>query len=190
MPGSGRVEIRTDLCPVFTLIARHVDLLPSEVEDAWVAAGEHERQRPGRAMLIGIRERGIDLPGLPCSQINSVDAAAVDDIRIVGVRRDVVVLAARHDLVEGGDVHAILGRRPARHSRGAGVLLRTVHEVREPVVRDSRDRTARSAGCARSSMSAAIHRDERALIVAENLALGVLRIDPQIVEIVAGRIAL
>ncbi len=123
------------------------------------------------------------------AKVELVDAAAVDDVRIVRIGRDHVALAARGDLAEFAHRDAVEIAGAARQRRGARILLRAVDAVRKTVVRaDVVDLRGRLV-VPRAPGLAAVQRDDRALVDAEDLPVRVVRIDPELVEIIARVVA-
>ncbi len=182
-------EVGTDRRPMQTAVARHVQALVREIQALRILRRERERQRPRAAVQTRMSERRVDRARLLRAQIQPVDAAAVHEIGIQRVGCDHVALAAGNQFVELGHRDAVAGDRPARQHHGAGVLLRAVDVVRKPAVgRHVIDLRGRLVEPGTPGL-AAVQRDQHALIDAEDPPIRVGRIDPQRMEIVAGRIA-
>src|SRR6185437_12027606 len=80
--------------------------------------------------------------------------------------------------------------RAAGHRGRAGILLRAIHTIRETVVgADVVHLRGRLVVPARPGL-AAVGGDDRALVDAHDLAVRIVRIDPQLVVIIPGRVAL
>ena len=114
-----------------------------------------------------------------------------------GTRRAAIALDAgtgemlwMHSENEGPRGDAAPRRGAAGYAGGSRVLLGSVDEVREPVVRDHVVELRGRLVVPGTPGVPAIQRDERALVRAEDLALRVLRVDPQLVKVIASRIAL
>ena len=112
--------------------------------------------------------------------------AGKDDVRIVGPDRDVARLTAT-DLPRVGHRDA-RERHATRHRDRAVVLLRGVEPVRLPVVRDHVVVLRRRLVVLRRPRLPAIFGDCRAAVIAFDHAIGVLRINPQIVTVAMRRI--
>ena len=72
-----------------------------------VALAEGQGQGPLAAILAGKGERRIKASGLAGLEVEAFDPAAVDDVRIVRIGRDLVAFAAGGDLMELGDGDAV-----------------------------------------------------------------------------------
>src|SRR5207237_5872346 len=89
--------------------------------------------------------------------------------------------------VAEGDLAVIAA---ARDPGGAGVLLRPVHPVWELVVRDDVVELRRGLVVPAAPRRAAVQTDRRTLVAAHDHARGCVRIDPELVIVVAARSAL
>ena len=184
-------EIGRHRGPVIAAVGCAEQPLVREIERLLVFLGKRQRQGPCAAIFHGrIGERGIDFARLAGAQIELLHLLAIDDIRIVRIRRDHAAFTAGRFLVELFHGDAVIGVGAAWERYRAGILLRAINPVMESGCQWPRDRSAQSAGCTSCSRSCRHWRDLRALIAAENLAIGIGGIDPQRMEIVAGGIAL
>ena len=75
----------------------------------------------------------------------------------------------------------------ARHRGRAQILLRAIDPVREAVVGRNMIELAGRLVVPAAPGLAAVERHQRALVDAEDAPVGILRVDPQSVEVVAGR---
>ena len=182
-------EVGADDVPVLTAVGAAVELLVGEIQHLGVAHGEGERQGPGAAMVVGIGQGGIDVARLARAQVEAIDAAAVEDVRIGGIGRDVVALAAGGNFAEVGEVDAVAVRGAAGYAGSAGILLRTVDEVRETVVGADVIELAGGLVVPGAPACAAVQGNDGALVHAEDLPLRIVGVDPQRVEVVAGGVA-
>ena len=128
-------QVGADRAPVPAAVLGAEELLVGEVEDARVAAGEHERQRPGAAVLARLGEGGVDRLGLHRAQVEPLDACRRRRRR--GSRGSGTMLWLSPPAVISRNCVRLMPSIPvgaAGHGRGARVLLRAVDPVREPVV--------------------------------------------------------
>src|SRR5206468_5241985 len=114
--------------------------------------------------------------GLPGLEVEPVDAAAVDDVGIERVGRDLVGFPARGDLMEMGDVDPVeLAVAAARYRRRTRILLGAVDSVRVPVVgRDMVELAGRLVVPAAPGLPA-VDRHQRPLVNSKNPTVGILR---------------
>lgn len=133
-PGILARQIGADHGPVLPPVLGAEEPLVREVERARIALREDERQRPGGPVGAGVGERGIHRPRLQRAQVELLDGAAVDDIRIARVGGDVVALAPRRDLPEMGEVDPVEAGGAAGDRGRPRVLLRAVDPVWKTVV--------------------------------------------------------
>ena len=190
--GDGRVgprQVRADRRPPLAAVCGAEYALVAEVEGV-VARAEHQRQRPGAAVVVGEGQGGVDAAGLSALEVQLVDAAAEHGVGVVGVGGDVVALAAGGDLVELGHVHAVDRARTAGHARRARVLLGAVDAVGKAAVGDHVVELARRLVEPARPGPAAVQRHQRSLVHAQDAAVGIVGIDPQAVEVVARGVAL
>ena len=199
--GGRRVEIRrharilprhvlADARPVIAAVGRLEQILIAEIQRVRIGRRKdegHGPRVPRRGRQVHLRRHVV---GLACLHVASRHRAAEEDVRIQGIGRGVARLAAgaRRLPVAHGDP----GEPPARpDTHGAAVLLRAGHPVRKRVVR--RDPVDLRRGLVqprapRRVLAEPLHRDDRALIAAENHAVAVRRIDPELMVVVtAGR---
>src|ERR1700686_5759064 len=110
--------------------------------------------------------------------IELLHAAAVDDARILRIGSEVVTLAPGGDLAEVRQVDSVDDVRPAWNAGSAQVLLRSIDPVRKSIVgADVVELTGRLIE-PRAPRLAAVERQDRALMDAEDSAVRMLRIDP------------
>src|SRR4051794_7668928 len=150
-----------------------------------------EGKLPFAAILTGKGGGGFSVPRLAGFEVEPAAPPAVDDIRIVRVGRDLVRLAACRDLVELGDVDAVILAVAAARDRGrARILLRAVNPVWISVVGGDVIELARRLVVPAAPGLSAVQGDQRPLVDPEDSPIRVLRVDPQGVEVVARRVAL
>ena len=117
-------------------------------------------------------------------EIELLDAASEDEIRVPRIGRDRVVLPAGREDAELHQVDPVALGRAAGNGGGARVLLRAVHRVGEAVVRrDAVELPGRLVVPGAPGL-AAVQRHDGALVDAEHAAFGVLGVDPELVVIV------
>src|SRR4029079_17322007 len=124
------------------------------------------------------------------ARVEAVDASAVDDGRVLRIGGHVVALAARRDLAELHQIDPVDRVRAARPPRGARILLRAVHPVRKTVVGDDVVELPGGLVVPGAPRLAAVDGDDAPLIDPENAALGRLRVDPELMVVVAAGRAL
>ena len=163
--------------------------LPGEVQHPGVDRREGQRQGPHAAPHVGAGDGGIDRARLLGAQVEPVDGAAVDHLRVERVDDDVVGLAAGGDLLELLHGDAVAGGGAAGQGDRARVLLRPVDPVGEAVVGRHVVELRRRLVVPGAPARPAVDADDRPLVDAEDAALGVLGVDPQLVEVVAGGVA-
>ena len=171
-------------------VGRLEQILIAEIQRVRIGRRKDERHGPRVPRRGWQVHLGRDVVGLPGLFVASRHRAAKEDVRIQRVWRGVARLAAgaRRLPIAHGDA-----RKPAArpHAHGAAVLLRAGHPVRERVVRrdpvDLRRRLVQPRA-PRRMLAEPLHRDDGALIAAENHAVAVRRIDPELMVVVtAGR---
>ncbi len=196
--GRDRVEIRrrprifarqigTDDRPMLPAILRTKEALICKVKNARISRRENERQRPRRAIVSGIRDGRVDRMRLHRAQIEFVDAAAVKNLRVFRIGREVVALATGSRLTKIREADSIDRCGVTRHTGRTGILLRSIDPVWKLIVGGDVIELAGRLVVPGAPRFSAVHRDDRSLIDAENPALGMFRIDPQRVVVVAAR---
>ena len=183
-------QIGTDEGPVIPAIFGAEEPLIRKVQHARIARREHERQRPGVAIVAGIRQRWIDRLSLHRSQIEPFHPAAIQDVRVPRIGRQVVALTAGGRLTEMSYVNSIDYIRMTWHAGRAGILLRSVDPIRKLVVGDDVIELAGRLVEPGAPGPPAVDGHRRALIDAEDSAIGHLGVDPERVVVVAARRAL
>src|SRR5215472_8267605 len=192
-------EIGADLLPAIALIAALQQILRAEVEDVRVLGREDYRRSPcktecGFCRIAAkaadcLRRDDLGLAGtLVIAEQLAEGAAAVEDVGIAWVGSDVTALArtGRMPVAKGdGTIVAAAGGFYA-----ARILLRAVDVVRKLVINRYMVELRRRLVVPGAPDLAAIDADADALVAAKDHALGIRRIDPQGMIVVAAGSAL
>ena len=131
----GPRQIGADRRPGLAAVARAEQPLVAEIKRV-IALPEGQRQRPVRRDIRrGRRASGRRSSLWPGLEVEPFDRAAIDDVWIVGVGRDLAAFAAGGDLMEMRHGDAVdLAVAAARHRGRARILLRAVDPIGEAVV--------------------------------------------------------
>src|SRR5215472_12303786 len=149
---------------------------------------KHQRQRPRAPERPILRNRWWHRLDLLVAQILPVDKSAEEHPGIQGVRRDVSVFAAGFERTPVMKIQvAILAA--ARRGGGSAILLRAVHPIRKLIVGCHVIKLSRRLIEPRTPRLAAVVRDDRPLVTAQNHSPRIVRVDPQRVVVWACRIA-
>ena len=197
--GGGRcVEVRrharvfarhviADPRPVTAAVRRLEQILIAEIQRVRVRWRKHDRQRPGvprRRRQVDLRRNAVDSAGL---RVAFLHCAAVDDVGVQRIRRGVAALAAGAQRLpvahrDGGEPAA------AADADGSAVLLRARYPVRKRVIhRKSVDLCGWLVDprAPRRMLVQSVNANHGALIASENHPAPVVRVDPELVIIVA-----
>ena len=163
--GSRARQVRADHLPMPAAVHRLENDVAREIEDARVhrreqhGHGAHEAVLP-RAHRIG--RHVLDVTGIP---VEPRQLAAVDQVGVQRVRRDVAVLLGAHRVpFADGDLPVVAA---ARHAGGARLLLPAVHPVGEAVVRRDVIELRGRLVVPGAPLRAAVDGDDRALIAGD-----------------------
>src|SRR5579859_1337568 len=125
----------------------------------------------------GIRRNDLRLAGAAVvTEELSIGPAAIDDVGIRWIRRDVSALASagRMPVAEGD--RAVIAA--AENVNAAAILLRAVYVVREIVVNSNVVKLRCGLVEPTAPCAATVHAHTRALVAAKDHPLGIARIDP------------
>src|SRR6185437_5491059 len=181
-------QVRTDLVPGLTAIAgleQHVGAVEQHVR---IGRREQQRRRAVGAVLTATPDLRTDELGLPGDAVVPGDLAAIDDVGVERIGRDVAVLLDAHRVpIAQRDLPVIAAAGDADR---AAFLLRGVDVVGEFVVGDDVVRRRGRLVVPGAPGLAAVDAQGAALVHAERDDLRVFRIDPDAVVVVAARRAL
>ena len=181
----GPRQVRADPRPVAPSGGGFPQHVGGEIERVRVERREEHRLRPDDPVVGALQGRRSDLLLLPRATVPARDLAAVDDVRVERVRRGIAVLldACRVPVAEGDR-----SVRPARRDAGrSAFLLSAAEPIGEGVVgRDVEHLRGRLVVPA-APRSAAVDRDDRALIGRDQDRARARGIDPDAVVVVAAR---
>src|SRR5262249_3885196 len=122
---------------------------------------------------------------LPRNPVKTADFATVNEIGVEWVRRDVAILldADRMPVAEGD----LSVPTPATHPGRTALLLAAIDPIRKLIVRDDVIELGGGLVVPGTPRLAAVDRDDRSLIRSGEDNLGVVRVDPDGVIIIAAR---
>src|SRR6185295_1743813 len=205
-------DVRTDLLPALTAVDRLVQVLAADVDLVVIVRRDVERRVPDEAVLQirrdAVRVVGphFDVAALPpalfVAHDDAADAAGAggggpDDVRVDRIGRREAALAAVDGMphaawnaaapTAAAATAALVEAAVARSAVRGSILLVRVDVVRNLVV-DGDVIELRVLGALFQPRPAARLRDRHALVVRDNHAVAVGRIDPHVVVIAARRL--
>ncbi len=177
-------KVGRDRLPVFAAVGGLEHHLRSQEQNAWIGFAEEQRH----GTQVAVVAAGAHLLHLSRDLVVTRHLAAVDDVRIQRIRRDVAVLLGAHRVpVAKRDLPIVAA---ARHARRPALLLPAVHPVGRLVIGDHVIELCRRLVVPTAPGGASVHRDGGALVGGQQDDRGVLRIDPDGVVVVAAGCAL
>ena len=182
--GGGRAgEVWADLRPVRAAVARLPECVRREVQRAWIDRREQHWLRANDAIVAAAQRLRSDLLCFASAPVVSRDLAAVDDVGVERIGRDVAVLldANRMPFAEG-DLPVVA---TTRYARRPALLLSTAHAIGIRVVRAHVIELRGRLVVPRAPRLAAVHGDDRALVRRVQDDLGIVGVDPQAMVVVA-----
>jgi hypothetical protein len=180
-------EVRADDVPVPAAIRRSEEDVARIEKDVRVRRREHDGRRAQETVLPAKRS-GRDVLHVARGMAEARELAAVHDVGVEGVRRDVPVFLGPHGVpVAEADGSMVA---PARNRDRAALLLPAVDPVGEAFVGGHVIQLRRRLVVPAAPRCPAVHRDRRALVGREQDHVGVLRVDEDRVVIVPARRAL
>ena len=150
---------------------------------------KHERQCPGSPVIARMCQRRRHFLSLFIAQILASYKSSINHPGIFGVGRYVAIFVACRDrapIVKSQ--RSIIS--PARRRDRAAILLRAIHPIGKPNVSAHVVHLSGWLVIPRAPGFAAVTRDDGSLIASQNHSAGLIRVDPQLVVIVAARSAL
>ena len=178
-------EVGADRFPGAPAVRRLPDGVRREVEDARVDGREQDRLRAQHPVARGPQRARGDVLRLAGAPVVARELAAVDDVGVERVGRDVAVLLDRHRVpVAEGDPPVV---RAARDTGRAALLLAAADAVRERVVRADVVELRRRLVVPAAPALAGVHRDDGPLVGREDHHLRPLGVDPDPLVVVPAR---
>ena len=181
-------QVGTDDVPALPAVRGLKQHVRSEIQRVRIGVREDERRSAVVAILARANDNRRNVLVLTRRLVELRGLAAVDDVRIERIRRDVSILfhTDRMPLAER-DLAVVATRRNARRPR---LLLPAIHPIGKTIVGDHVIELRRRLVVPSGPSLSAVHRDRRPLIDSQRDHLRILRIDPHGVVIIPTRSAL
>src|SRR5205809_1530068 len=178
-------EIGADRLPALAAVQRLEDDVRTQVEHARVDPREHHGHGAHPAILSHAHRLGGDILHLPGAPVEARDLSAVYDVGVQRIGSDIaVLLRADGTPLPERDLAVVAA---AHDAGGSALLLAAVHAVGELVVGADVVELRRRLVVPRAPRRSPVHRDDGALIAGEQDDVGIVRVDPQTVVVVAPR---
>jgi len=171
--------------PALAAVHRPEQHVATEVQDVRVERREQQGHRPDKAVSPRPHRLGGHVLDLACAPVEARDLAAVHDVGVQRIGGHVAVLLGT-DGMPLADSDLAVGAAAQDAGRSA-LLLAAVYAVGKGVVGADMVELCRGLVVPRAPRLAAVDRDDGALIAREEDDVGIVRIDPEAVVVVAAR---
>src|SRR6266404_8933505 len=178
-------QVGTDDLPAHAGVGRPENHIRTQVEDVRVDGGEDQGSRPVEAIFSGAQHDGRNILGLTRDPVELCDLAPVNDVRIDGVGCNVAVFLDTYGIpIAKADLSKVAA---AGDAGAAAFLLPSIHPVRKLIVGDDVIELRSGLVVPRTPGGTMVDADGDALVAGQGDDLGVFRIDPYGVIVVAAR---
>ena len=181
-------QIRADDLPTTPTIRCFEQHVRSEIQNVRINRRKNQRSSAVKAIFAGTQNDGRNVLRLPGNAIKTRCFAAIDKIRIQRIGRDIPVLFYSYR-------EPVTKRDPAevastRRARAPTFLLPAVHPVRKLIVRDYVIKLRSGLVVPGTPGLAAVDAESSPLVAAEKNNVGVFRVNPNRVIVIAAGSAL
>ena len=180
-------QVGTDDLPTRTTVGRLEQNVAGKIQHARIGGRKENRRRAQKSVLPGAQDLRRDVLHLARVHIEPRSLAAVDEIRMKRIGRDVAILFNTDSTPVAESDRAVIAA--TLHARRAALLLPAVNPVRKLIVSDDVIELRRRLVVPGAPRLATIHADDCALVRRKQHDLRILGIDPKRVVIVAARCA-
>ena len=187
--GNARVvarQVGADFLPTMPSVDCLEQYVASEIKNVRIHRGEHHWLRAVEAIFARADDPGADVLHLPGPPVELSELAAVQNIRMQRIRRDVAVLFDANGMPIPKRNRTVI--TAAGNADRAALLLRAIHPVGELIVRGQVINLRRRLVVPGAPSLSAVHGHHRPLVGGQQHDVGMIGIDPGgVIVVAAGR---